>query len=95
MYSLAQVPTNVEWGPSPLSHLLHDPVVDRPIKLGVVGTVVDFSSNVVGGGLVGSTGPQSTTILRLRLLRPADSADMVRLITMGRRRPCKCIFALR
>lgn len=94
MYSLAQVPTNVEWGPSPLSHLLHDPLVGRPLKLWVVGSIVDFSSNVAGGGLVGSTGPQSTTIVRIRLLRPADCADMVRLVSLGRRKPCKCISAI-
>ncbi len=91
MYSLAQVPASLVWGPASASHVLHDPTVGLPIKIWIVGTVVDLSANVTGGVLVGRPGPYSATVLRVRLLRAVDSGHMARLICLGRRKPCKYI----
>lgn len=89
MYSLAQVPARPVWGPTSASHVLHDPTVALPIKIWVVGTVVDLSANLTAGVLVGRPGPYSATVLRVRLLRTVDSGHMARLICLGRRKPCK------
>ncbi|EIW61756.1 uncharacterized protein TRAVEDRAFT_18356 [Trametes versicolor FP-101664 SS1] len=81
------VPASVMWGPASASHVLHDPTVGLPIKIWIVGTVVDLSANVTGGVLVGRPGPYSATVLRVRLLRTVDSGHMARLICLGRRKP--------
>lgn len=87
-YSLAQVPRRPVWGSEPVSHVLHDPTVGLPIKIWVIGTVVELSADVTSGFLVGRPGPYSATVLRLRLMRAGDSGDMARLMCLGRRKPC-------
>ncbi|KAH9855411.1 hypothetical protein C2E23DRAFT_882797 [Lenzites betulinus] len=87
VYSLGQIPTRVKWGPLPLDHVLHDTVVGHPVRIWVVGIVMDLLGRLTSTGYAGSINPESTTMLRLSLLRAADGADMERLIQMGSRKP--------
>ncbi|KAI0355621.1 hypothetical protein OH77DRAFT_1402666, partial [Trametes cingulata] len=79
-YALSKTPLDSAWGPPPFSHILYDPAAIRPVKIWVVGTVLELTCVV-------SVGPtQSRTRLKMQLLRSVDADVADRLSNMGRRR---------
>ncbi|KAI0357515.1 hypothetical protein OH77DRAFT_1399250, partial [Trametes cingulata] len=76
-YALCKLPLHSVWGPPPFSYILYDPAALRPVKIWVVGTVLEFTCTVS----VGST--RSRTRLKMQLLRGLDADAADRLLSMG------------